>query len=318
MLPPSPDRFPPRLQEIRSINQIRLDLVFNEDINFSALNPQSFLITSPDNEAIRIRTVSRGVSANIVTLYTQPLPASQYLISGTVTDRYDNIARINRNFRASVIIDTLLPSITRVLPKIGTTRKNRNISFEFSFSEPIDTTRPVSFVVYPLDKNRINWQYSGDWQSLTFGYSTRGKPGEIFTDSLEPNTNVYFMLLPNLTDLSGNRLQQSGYTFFTTESILSPIITSGTIFYQDRSYADAVIIFSSPQAKVIAVSDPQGDFAVRLDSLVYSVTAIKDTNFDNLADLYVHLTEYNPLNAIPLKLILQPIKESQELDYYLR
>jgi len=318
MLPPSPDRFPPRLQEILPVNQIRLDLVFDEEINQGTLNPQSFLLTTPDNETLLIRTVSRGTSSNIITLYTQPLQPVQYLISGTVADRFNNIAQFRRNFKASAIIDSIPPRITRFLPQIGTTRKNRNISFEFSFSEPMDTTRPVSFIVYPLDKQRINWQYSGDWQSLTFGYSTRGKPGEIFADSLAPNTNVYFILQPSLTDLSGNRLQNCAYTFFTTESLLPPVIVSGNLFYQNQPYADGIVIFSNPNSKAITVSDEQGNFAIRLDSALYQIIAVKDTNFDYFVDLITEPADFNPLDTMPIKLNLQSILESQEIDYYLR
>jgi hypothetical protein len=318
MLPPSPDRFPPRLQEIIPVNQIRLDLIFDEEIDYGAISEQSFLLTTPNNETLLIRTVSRGASLNIMTLYTQPLQPVQYLISGTVADRFNNIAQFRRNFQASSVIDTISPRITRFLPQIGMTRKNRNISFEFSFSEPMDTARPVGFIVYPLDKQKMNWQYSDDWQSLTFGYSTRGKPGETFIDSLAPNTNVYFILQPSLTDLSGNRLQNSAYTFFTTESVLPPVIVSGNLYYQNQPYPDGIVIFTNPNSKAITVSDQQGIFAIRLDSALYQITAVKDTNFDNFVDLSVELNDFNPLDTLPVKLNLQPILKSQEIDYYLR
>lgn len=318
MLPPSPDRFAPRLQEIIPVNQIRLDLSFDEEIDANTLRPDSFYITSPEEETITIRTVSRGTNANTITLYTMPLSQTQYQISGTVADRLNNRVQFRRKFRASVKIDSIPPRINRILPQSGTTRKNRNIAFEFSFSEPIDTTRPVSFLVYPLDKKRINWQYSSDWQSLTFGYSTRSKSGEILSDSLAPNTNVYFILQPSLADLSGNRVPNCAYTFFTTESVLPLLIVSGNLYYQNQPHADGIVIFSNPALKAVTISDQQGNFAIRLDSLSYQITALKDTNFDNFVDLIAGLTDFNPLDTIPLKLNLQPVQESQEIDYYLR
>lgn len=318
MLPPSPDRFAPQLQEVYPVDQIRLDLIFNEDINFSVLNQESFLITTTDYETLPIRTIQRGTNSNIITIYTRPLKPLQYFISGTVEDRYNNIAHIKRNFKASSIIDTFPPRITSISPKIGTTKKNHNVFFKIRFSEPIDTTGPVNFIIYPLDKSRINWQYSNDWQTLTFGYLLRGKSNNVLIDSLPPNTIVYFMLQPTLTDLSNNHMKNCAYTFFSTESILPSVIASGNLYYQNLSYADGIIIFSNPKTKAITVSDPNGKFSVRLDAALYNISAVKDTNFDNLVDLSAEVYNFNPLDTIPLNLFLQPIEQGKEIDYYLR
>jgi len=309
MLPPSPDRFPPNLLEINPINRIKLDLVFDEDINTSKLTSQSLTITSRNGETLKIRTLTRGKTTNIVSLFTERIKPEEYYLSGAVEDKFGNIRNIiNKKFKGNTIIDTFPPIISSIAPKIGATKIYKKIYFDFGFSKPMDTLSVINYLVYPLDKNKIRWEWGSDWQNLTFSYP----------DSLSPHTTVYFILQPTLKDLENNRLENYGYTFFYTDSVLPPMLTSGNLSYENKPYKKGIVIFASDLTKRVAVSDMSGKFSVRLDSALYNVTAIADTNYDNMVDLFAEQKTFSFKDTTTIKFNLIPILESKEIDSYLR
>jgi hypothetical protein len=309
MLPPSPDRFRPHLLEINPVNRVRLDLVFDEDINISKLTTENFHITSVNGATLQIRTLGKSNNRYTISLFTTPTKPGQYLLSAIVEDMNNNVAQIDsRKFQSSTFIDTFAPKITSFSPKVGAIKRYKNILIDFTFSEPMDTTSTVNFIVTPLDKNKINWVWSKDWQNITFGYP----------DSLIPNTIVSFVLLPTLTDLENNRLDACGYTFFTTESILPAVLVSGNLFYQEKPFANGIVVFTSNSVKTLAVSDLSGNFSARLDSASYTITAIADTNHDGFVDLFAEKTGFNTTDTTHIRLNVIPILEGQQIDTYLR
>ncbi|MEO0074910.1 MAG: Ig-like domain-containing protein [candidate division WOR-3 bacterium] len=318
MLPPSPDRFAPRLQQINPINKTRIDLVFDEPINVASLNPSDFQIISVNKqETLAIKLLTYHPDFKTITIYTNPAINQSYQLLGTLEDRFSNTAIINRRFTASRVADTTPPQLISIEPKPATTNKNRNVYFEFKFSESIDTTTTPYFIIYPLDKTRIHWQYTKDWQGLTFGYAMR-KQNDITLDSLPPKTTVYFILMPTLSDLANNRMSNCAYTYFTTESVLSPLIRWGTLNYQNNPYPNGIIIFSNQNQKVITISQLNGDFSVQLDTTFYQIIALADTNYDKSVDLYAELNRYHPLDSITLNIPLSINPPYQKIDDYLR
>lgn len=308
MLPPSPDRFSPHLLQIKSINRIKTDLIFDEEINVSKLSPQTITITAGDGETLNIRTISQGKTANTISLFTNRIKPKDYYLSGTFEDRAGNVRQVvNKRFKGSIVIDTLPPSILTISPKIGTIKMSKRINFDFSFSEPMDTLASINYIVYPLEKTKIKWAWRSNWQELTFSYP----------DSLAPYTYVYFILLPTLKDLENNRMENCGYTFFTTESLLPPILVSGNLYYQDQPYKNGLIMFTSNTKKHITVSDISGKFSIRLDSIVYNISAFADTNYDNMVDLFAEQNNFHYKDTTRIKLNLVPVLEIKTIDSYL-
>lgn len=306
MLPPSPDRFAPRLIEIQPINRIRIDLTFDEDINISKLTSRNIVITTSNQETLGIRTISS--KKNTISLFTKPTKPGLYFLSGLVEDKYGNSARINKKFTASSFVDTIAPRITQIFPNPGTTNKIKNIYIEFGFSEPVDTTSPIQFITLSIDKNQLRRSWSSDWQKITFGYP----------ESLLPNTTVYFTITPTIKDLENNRIQEYGYTFFTSDSNLAPLLVTGELFYIDKPYKNGIILFSNPETKAFTVSDKSGKFSVRLDSANYNITALADTDFDNQVDLIAKLNDFYSADTNTIRIDLEPVLEKIDLDKYLR
>jgi hypothetical protein len=276
----------------------------------STITNQSFVINSYNGETLKIRTVSRGSNSQTISLFTEPSKSEVYYLSGTFEDKSRNPSSVsNKKFHASTYIDTIKPKINSVSPAINTTKKYKRIFFDFNFSKPMDTTSVINYLVYPLDKTKITWSWSFDWQSLTFAYP----------DSLEPKTNVYFILQPTIKDLEGNQLDIAGYTFFTSETIQAPALITGDIYYQNKPYKNSIVILSANEkTNALAISDNLGKFTTRLDNGIYNIMAIADTNFDNLIDLSADYNSFSTEDTIKPQLNLEPVLESKEIDSYIR
>ncbi|MCX8014635.1 MAG: Ig-like domain-containing protein [candidate division WOR-3 bacterium] len=322
-LPHSPDRFAPHLEKIDAVNRTKIDLVFDEMIDVSKLNPQNFLIVSATAETLHIRTISSGKKSDVVSLFTLPAKPEIYTITGLVSDRYGNIARINKRFRGSAIIDSIPPKIVAITPASGTLNLFHNIKVEVNFSEPMDTSKPIKYLMYPLEKNKMRTFWRSDWKGLYFSY----------LDSLLPHTTVYFILLPYLSDLEGNHLKELGYTFFTSDSFIGytnqnersrttssfslPLI-SGTLTYHNQPIKNGIVVFSSEQRKSLTISDVAGNFSLRLYPAHYQISAIADTNFDQKIDLFVQSVDSILDSAKTIKLNLMPATESILINDYLQ
>ncbi|MEO0091196.1 MAG: Ig-like domain-containing protein [candidate division WOR-3 bacterium] len=302
-LPPSPDRFAPNLEKIESVNRTKINLVFDEPIDVSKLTPRSFLIISVTGETLSVRTISSEKKNEVISLFTLPAKPGLHTIYGSVSDRYGNIAHINKRFRASSIIDTITPQITAIAPRRGALKLSKNITLELNFSEPMDTTKTINYFIYPLDKSKIKSSWRSDWQGLYLSY----------LDSLLPHTTVYFILMPTLADLEQNYLREFGYTFFTSDSVLAPVLVSGDLAYNNQPIKEGIILFSNGKTKAITISDVRGNFSLRLNPAIYNITAIADTNFDNKIDLSTKLIDSIFDTGKTIKIALSPTTEDNSV-----
>ncbi len=306
-LPPSPDRFSPHLEKIEPINRTRIDLWFNEPIDISQLSTKNFVLVSVSQDTLEVKTITAGKKSEIISLFTPPAKPEIYTLSGLVYDRYGNLLRLRKRFRPSSIIDTLAPKIIAISPALGTLNKSKNIIIEVNFSEPIDTNRAINYLTLSLDKAKITPHWRSDWQGLYFSYK----------DSLPPKTYVYFLLLPTLTDLENNQLKELGYTFFTSDSVLVPLLVSGNLIYNTRPIKNGIVLFSRGNDKAITISRATGSFSLRLTPAIYNITAIADTNFDNRIDLSAKLID-SIFATKTININLHPVTEAKLVDEYLQ
>ena len=312
MLPPSPDRFPPRLEEIEVQNRTKINLSFNEDITPKAIIKDSFLITSISNETLLIKELTIGRKDNIITLITEKQQPIRYSVLAKVSDMEGNRAKVQAHFKGSVIKDTFPPRITNISPKTGAVKQKRNVRTEVRFSEEVDTVIPVSWIVLPKDlKDRFKTLWYPDHRQLTFTLS----------DSLGRDTIVYFTLLRSVFDFEGNRLLAPGFTFFTSDTLLNTKLVTGEITYKNKPVADGLVIFSTTGDSIKSVAltpvDSISSFAIQIRPGIYDVTAVADTNFDDRIDLSGKIQSFNT-TAEKLVIEVYPDSLAKKLDWYLR
>lgn len=327
MLPPSPDRFAPRLQAAETRTRSQVTLIFDEDINGSKLKPDSFLLTGPAGETIALRGASLGRNSEEVQLWTPIQEVKLYEVRGIVWDRADNKTRLRARFRGSSIRDTIVPRVARIEPAPGSPRQRRGVKVRVTFSETIDTSEVVEHVFVPVAYDSgFKRSWSTDWQTLSF----------IRTESLPSSAVAYLMVLPGAKDLEGNRATDFAFTYFTSDTILDAAAVKGKAAWPGAPGTGAVFFTESAAVRVItdSILPPRteslpvrttglapllsdGTFATKLRKGEYEVVAVADTNGDGLAELVSPPVKFNT-DAESLNLSLEPESLPQPINAYRR
>lgn|GEM_PF-493904 len=343
MLPPSPDRFAPRLQEVETRTRSQVTLVFDEAINGAKLKPDSFLLTGPAGETIALRGASLGRSSEEVQLWTPIQEVKLYEVRGIVWDRADNKTRFRARFRGSSMQDTIAPRVARIEPAPGTARQKRGVKVRVTFSEAIDASGVVDHVFVPVAYDTgFKRSWSTDWQTLNF---TR-------LESLPSAANVYLLVQPGAIDLEGNRASDPAFTYFTSDTIFDAVAVRGKAAWpglstltppspsrgrEEREGVTGAVFFTESAAVRVITDSLQpprteslpvrttglapllsdGTFATKLRKGEYEVVAVADTNGDGLAELVSRPVMFNT-DAESLNLSLEPESLPQPFNAYRR
>ena len=311
-MPPSPDRFSPRLEDIEVINRTKINLTFNEAIAPQSITKDSFLITSSNNETLLIIDVTMGGKDKTITLITEKQQPIRYSLSTEVSDVAENRAKVRTNFVGSRIKDTMPPRISSITPKTGAVKQKKNVRIAIGFSEEVDTVIPISWVVLPKElKDRFKALWYPDHRQLTFSLA----------DSLGNDTVVYFMLQRSVFDFEGNRLLAPGFTFFTSDTLLNTKLVTGKIIGKNKPVTNGLVIFTttgdSIKSMALTPVDSIGSFAIQIRAGIYEVNAVADTNFDDRIDLSGKILGFNTTQET-LSVEIYPDSLAKNLDWYLR
>ncbi len=312
MLPPSPDRFSPKLDEIEVQNRTKINVKFNEEVEPKEISKDSFLITTTDLETLSIKEISVGRKSNIITLITERQKPVHYSFLAKVTDLFGNRAKVKTKFLGSIVKDTIPPRILEVSPKLGATKLKRNIKIGLRFSEEIDTVIPIEWYILPKAlRNNFTAKWESDHRNLTFS----------MVDSVGSDTVIYFVVLRSAFDFEGNRITYPGFNFFTSDSLLNTKLVIGKVTQKNKIVRDGFILFSkmaeSSQAMAIIPIDTAGAFSIQIREGIYNVTALADTNFDNRIDLNGEIQDFNTI-AESLLIQVYPDTLEKTFDWYLR
>ncbi|HTW90505.1 MAG TPA: Ig-like domain-containing protein [bacterium] len=335
MLPPSPDRFPPQLEDVETRTRSQVALVFDEAIDGAKLWPDSFFLIGSAGETLALRGASIGKKSDEVQLWTPIQERKLYQLRGVVRDEAGNPERFRARFMGSTKRDTIAPRVIRVDPGPGTTRQKRAVTVRVSFSKAIDTAslgseslghRPWLFVPVQYD-TLFKRSWSSDWQALSF---TR-------RESLPAGAVVYFLLQPKAADLEGNRIKASAFTYFASDTLLDVVPVKGKAAWPDSITGPGVVFFTE-SASVRVFTDSlkvthteslpvrttglapllaDGSFSTKLHKGEYEVVAVADTNADGLADFASVVVKFNT-DAESLSLTLQPESLPKPINAYRR
>lgn len=298
MLPPSPDRFPPRIIEAHARTRAQVELVFDEEIDPAQIVAESLKITE-----LGIRGVSRGRDRMRVLVWTEPQLPQRYGIQGVVWDMAGNAGRFRAGFLGSSRIDTIAPRVVAVTPAPGSASLFRGIGIVVRFSEPVDTTLPLNYMIVPVEFETLfqrGWERN--WQEVHF----------VCRDSVPPGQVLYFLLQPGVRDLEGNISLTPGWTYWSTDSTFAGVTVKGTSKV-DRG----TVFFQQEQTCAVAPILQDGSFAVKIREGVYSVFGVSDTNGDGFVDLRSVPIEFNTTSE-SLELIMVPESVPKRVNDYRR
>ena len=343
MLPPSPDRFPPHLQEVDTRTRSQVALVFDEEIDGAKLSPDSFHLTGPAGETLVLRGASMGRNSDEVQLWTPTQEPKLYDVRGIVWDRAGNPTRFRARFHGSSKQDTIPPRVTQVAPAPGSARQKRGVAIRVSFSEAIDTTSlgpvgetlgtvpvrgqsPYMFVPAEYD-TQFKRSWASDWQTLNF---TR-------LESLPTGAVIYFLLQRRAIDLERNLVQGPAFTYFTSDSVFDGVPVKGKAKWHDAPLGTGTVFFTEsaavnvitdsllpPRTETLPVRTTglapvltDGSFSTKLRKGEYEVVAVADTNGDGLVDLVSPALKFNT-NAESLSLSFEPESLPKPINAYRR
>lgn len=309
MLPPSPDRFAPRLEEVNARSRVQVELVFDEPVVPPAeSDAESFVVLDRGGLPRKIRGVSRGRRRECLLVWTEALAPAQYTILGRVVDEAGNAAQFRRLFFAAKIVDTIAPTVRGIRPLPGSVGLRRDPTVEVTFSEPVDTSVAPSVLVVPrwLD-TLFKRRWSPDWLSLSLRC----------LDSLADSEVVYIVLLPGVRDLSANLCWQTGYTYFASDSLMPAAAVRGRVRLDEGGIGVGVVFFDDGVTKAIAPVLSDGSFATRLRHGRYAVSCAVDLDLDGLAEFVSQGIEFNT-QAESLELVPALLSSPVRIDAYCR
>lgn len=325
MLPPSPDRFAPNLKEIVTRNRVRLELVFDEDLDPAKLSVDSFGVTSQSGQSLVVRGVAVGRRAGTVDLWTEPQEPVLYRILGRVEDRTGNVRRFSGRFRGSDRPDTIAPRITGITPDPGSAGRRRPV-VRVEFSEPVDTTAEPSFFFVPGKWDSVfGLSWKADWQSFALIPGEGNQLAGVRNNTLAPEDTaarlrglppgiIYFLLPPGVQDLEGNRSREPAFTYFTADSVLNAVTVRGRVV-SDRPWKTGLVFFHSPVNSGLAVVLADGSFSTRLAAGDYKVRSVADTDGDDKAELSTQVIDFRTEQE-SLVLRLEPETTPKPLRQY--
>ncbi|MGC8797942.1 MAG: Ig-like domain-containing protein [candidate division WOR-3 bacterium] len=302
MLPPSPDRFPPRLVEANTRSRVQVELVFDEDLDPARFNPESLTITG-----LKVRGISLGRQQNRVVVWTEPQRQDNYLIQGVVWDVAGNPGRFRTGFKGSVRIDTIAPEARVVTPAPETRGLYRSVRIIVRFSEPVDTTTGLNYLIVPKAVETLfTRSWDANWQEIKF----------LCRDSLA-GPDFYFLLLPGVVDLENNRCRMPVWTCWTTDSVFEGVRVHGRTDFNTQPVRSGVVFFNQGSTRALAPVLSDGSWNLKLRSGVYSVFGVGDTDFDGQVDLISPEVEFNTKNE-SLLLFFVPESLSRSVNEYCR
>lgn len=302
MLPPSPDRFPPRLMEVNTRSRVQLELVFDEEID-----PTRFATESLTISGLRIRGISMGRQDNRMVVWTEPQRGENYLIQGVVWDVAGNPGRFRAGFRGSTRVDTIAPRVIGVMPTPETKRLSRGIRIGVRFSEPVDTTVGLNYLIVPrVVETLFVRSWDPNWQEVRF----------TCRDSLG-GPDFYFLLHSGISDLENNRCRVPAWTYWTADTVFDGVRVKGRAYVERKPLGAGVVFFNQVETRALAPILSDGSWELKLRAGTYSVFGVGDTDFDGIVDLTSPAVEFNTADE-SLYLFLVPESMPRGINEYCR
>ncbi|MEO0073465.1 MAG: hypothetical protein ABIK43_02230 [candidate division WOR-3 bacterium] len=309
MLPPSPDRFAPSLEEIYARSRVQIELVFDEPvIPLTESGGDSVVVQDVFGLSRKVRGVSSGRRRERLLVWTEPLEPVRHRISGRVKDDAGNVGHFHGWFSGSRVVDTIPPAVRGILPLPGSTVPRRDLTFEVTFSEPVDTVVVPPAVVVPcLLDTLFRRSWSSDWLSLDVRYSVSTANSGI----------VYFLLLPGVRDLSANRCRQMAYTYVVSDSLLSTADVRGRVRWDGGDIGAGVVFFDAEVTEAIAPVRSDGSFAAKVRHGSYLVRCVLDVDSDGFVDFASDCVQFST-QLETLELEVAPTTVPCRVDAYCR
>lgn len=356
MPPPSPDRFPPRLELARTRGRTGLELFFDEPVDLDRIPFDSLSIVGPDDEPLVVRGLAAGRGGDRLLVWTELQEPVIYRLYARVPDLAGNMARVRTRFRGGVSADTVPSRITSVRPGYGQTGHALD-EIRFEFSKPMDTLVRPDFITIPAELETLlvpSWDPG--WQRLTLrrpalraGVEPPRHPEEDAEGSdtrsirePERDSRNCRNSTPAARNDKGAAQDDEGADAFVGPPrylVLLPGLSdlegnrirgfTATSYTPDTLFpgelipgridgpTPALVVVYADTAIVLNVSDERGAFAVRVPAGSYEALALSDTAGDGRAD-FVGRARFVAPGPDTIIIQLEPEPEPRAIREYRR
>jgi hypothetical protein len=283
-LPPSPDRWAPKLSGAKALDRNHVDLFFSEKMDeTTAGRRESYSIADTGGGSLSIYSASLLPDKQIVRLTTQEQAPVEYSVAVSgITDLGANEVRrgsVSR-FKGSTLRDTTSPHVGSVYPQDGSVGVPGDTAIQIVFSETMDTSsaslRRGSIVLLPPPfDSSFSWNEGMNIFYFSVASLSSGK------------SSLY--VTRGCMDHSGNGLARQAKSIFTTADSMSGGFIEGKVSVPvgTTPFGSSVGLFDSLWTPLLLIlTDSSGSFTfTHLEDGLYSVAAGQDEDGDDRFDI---------------------------------
>ncbi len=213
-LPPtSPDRWPPRVLDVQSVDRYHLRVFFSERLD--SLTPRKLvnygIVKHGDAETTSVIYAEREKKGDEVLITIPLLEEEEYsLLIYRIKDLKGNMMEFaEKKFTPSMAPDTVAPLLKATSPSRTLTSAPVESTIVLTFTEPMDTisATPAHFMQTNLMIDSV-FAWNKTLTEMTLHYK------------LEENTMAKLFILPKIPDLSGNPLDDMRILGLTTNDTI--------------------------------------------------------------------------------------------------
>jgi len=308
MVPPSPDRWAPKLNYVKSENRRHLTLHFAEPMDKKSAEDISNYLCFETISGYTLELISASLKKDTreidVTTFLQS-NIEYTLVISNIKDVAGNPAAAKKNFKGKIIPDEKPPKIDYTIPAHRTKNFKTGEWITVKFLEPMDTVsvRENIFLLPTLMDLKISYE--------------PGMKSFKFNSDVWEREELYTLYIKDFcTDIEGNKLESPLCIALTADSILPQGCISGEIEVEGEFKKFVFAIDSLDNIKRIVIVE---GIEYEIDLLKpgsYRIVALTDTNGDRSFDLcgelkWIEVTDRPERNK---DILLRERKKTEEFE----
>lgn len=284
-IPPSPDRWAPKLGWAKAADRNHVDLAFTEKMDIVTVEQlENYLIVDGDGDTLGVFSAGLLPNGQIARLTTENQEPVSYTVhvSG-VTDEAGNEVKpeSRKSFDGSTARDTVRPRLKEIYPRDISTGVAADTSLFVVFNETMDTSstslRAGSMVLLPPPADS-SWEWNEQMTVVSVAILSL------------PSYQSCIYVTKGCRDYSGNRLLRLGKSVFSTLDSIPGGRISGKVTTVNESDTQMVVlgVFDTLWTPLFLdfLRDESGEYSFPyLSDGVYNVAAAKDGDTDGAFDL---------------------------------
>lgn len=224
-LPPSPDRWSPKVREILAVDRNHLEIVFSEQMSKeSAEDVSHYELTYGAEDDLSVQSALLDKDGKTLHLTTENQEELEYFIeiTGVVDASGNEVKGGRKKFKGNSTRDAISPILLSLSPTPGRTGFPQDSAISLLFSESMDTLGvQEALILLPTVPHQFEWKPS--LAELRIHEDGGFLEGRVY--------RIYVTL--GCRDVSGNPIKMPNSSYFTSDDSLPRGSVSGKIGFEN-------------------------------------------------------------------------------------